>query len=75
MRIENDVKLDFSDVLFRPKKDRHSQVEKKCHLKEVTSLNIASTDTKVFQLWLQTWMVLDPLKWHSRFKIISSLQP
>ncbi len=58
MRIEEDIKLDYADVLFRPKRSTLSS-RKDVELNVPTNLNTAIINGMVFLLWLLIWMVLE----------------
>ena len=55
MRIEEDLKLDYSDVLLRPKRSTLSS-RKDVNLKEPIDSNIVKMNGLEFQSWLQIWM-------------------
>ena len=57
VRIEEELKLDYSDVLFRPKRST-LQSRKDVNLKEPINLDIQIMNGQEYQLWLQTWMEL-----------------
>ena len=72
MRIEQDIKLDYKDVLFKPKRSKLesrrdvdlTRTFKFHHGNEWTGVPIMmNTTTKVFLLWQVTWTVLVHLKW------------
>ena len=58
VRIEEELKLDYSDVLFRPKRST-LQSRKDVNLKEPIDLDTQIMNGQEYQLWLQTWMGLE----------------
>ena len=59
MKIKDDVKLDFNDVLILPKRSEYSS-----RSQVFLDLNIHLTHGQVFLLWLVIWIQLERLKWH-----------
>ena len=58
MRIEEELKLDYSDVfLFRPK--RSTLKVERCKFYELIDSNIVKMNGLEFPSWLQIWMVLE----------------
>ena len=58
MKIEEELKLDYSDVLFRPKRSTLKS-RKDVNLLEHTDLNTVKMNGQEFRLWLQIWMGLE----------------
>ena len=58
MRIEEELKLDYSDVLFRPKRSTLKS-RKDVNLLRTYRFKYSKMSGLEFLLWQQTWMVLE----------------
>ena len=65
VRIEEELKLDYSDVLFRPKRST-LQSRKDVNLKEPIDSDTQIMNGQEYQLWLQIWMELVSLQLQKR---------
>jgi hypothetical protein len=71
MRIENELKLNFSDVLIRPKRST-LKIEKMLIFIELINFYTRREEPgREFPSWRRTWMGLVPLPWRYPFKLQS----
>ena len=54
MRIEDDIKLDYSDVLLRPKRSTLTS-RYDVDIIELSNLNIVNNNGQVYLLWQLIW--------------------